>query len=273
VTQWLFMKRTVTTTLGVAVESEARLAVQVAVADAALLGAEESIGITLDGQPVRWEQVDAPHGGRLWVMDAPPGRLRIDYRAVLTGRLAAPAGDPADQLLYLRPSRYCESDRLAGFASRLFHDIRRASDLLAAVTSWVGTQLDYISGSSGPTDGAVDTLLASRGVCRDYAHLAIALLRAMDIPARLVAVYAPGLQPMDFHAVAEAYLEGGWYVVDSTLLAPRASLIRIATGRDAADTAFLSSYGGAVNLDDMTVTATVDGDLPGDDVNLLVQLG
>ena len=145
-------------------------------------------------------------------------------------------------------------------------------DILAAVSSWVGTQLEYVSGSSGPTDGAVDTLLAGRGVCRDFAHLAIALLRAMEIPARLVAVYAPGLDPMDFHAVAEAFVEGAWYVVDGTLLAPRQSLVRIATGRDAADTSFLSSYDGAITLDAMTVTATTAGDLPVEDVANLTQV-
>ena len=83
-------------------------------------------------------------------------------------------------------------------------------------------------------------------------------------------VYAPGLSPMDFHAVAEALVDGVWQVVDPTLLAPRSSLLRIATGRDAADTAFLSSYGGDVRLDVVAVTAVVDGDLPGDD---LVGLG
>ncbi len=75
----------------------------------------------------------------------------------------------------------------------------------------------YVTGSSGPTDGAVDTLLAGRGVCRDYAHLAVALRRAMEIPARMAAVYAPGLDPMDFHAVAEALVEGAWYVADGDL--------------------------------------------------------
>ena len=267
------MKRTVAATLEVTVESAARLAVQVAVAEPAALSAQENIHITLDGRPAAWSEVEAPHGGRVWVIDAPAGRLRIDYGAVVTGQVPVLAGGVADQLLYLRPSRYCEADRLVGFASRLFRDITPSGELLAAVSSWVGTQLVYLSGSSGPTDGAVDTLLAARGVCRDFAHLAVALLRAMEIPARLVAVYAPGLQPMDFHAVAEAYLDGGWYVVDSTLLAPRASLVRLATGRDAADTAFLSSVGGAVTLDELSVTATVDGDLPTDDVTTLVQLG
>src|SRR6202034_389044 len=107
--------------------------------------------------------------------------------------------------------------------------------------------------------GAVETLLLRQGVCRDYAHLVVALLRALDVPARLTAVYAPGLQTMDFHAVAEALVDHQWRVVDATLLAPRASLIRIATGRDAADTAFMSSYGGAVELIETQVTAVSDG--------------
>jgi transglutaminase-like putative cysteine protease len=98
------------------------------------------------------------------------------------------------------------------------------------------------------------------------------LLRALDVPARLAAVYAPGLEPMDFHAVAEALVGGQWRVVDATLLAPRAGLIRIATGRDAADTAFMSSYGGAVDLNEVQVTATIDGTLPGDDVSALVSI-
>jgi hypothetical protein len=78
---------------------------------------------------------------------------------------------------------------------------------------------------------------------------------------------------MDFHAVAEVAIGGQWYVVDPTALAPRSSLVRIATGRDAADTAFLSTYGGNVTLLDTVVWAVVDGDLPGDDVDELVQLG
>ena len=85
-------------------------------------------------------------------------------------------------------------------------------------------------------------------MCRDYAHLVVGLLRAMEVPARLASVYAPGLDPMDFHAVAEAWIDGAWHVLDATLLAPRSSLVRIATGRDAADTAFLSSYGGDLEL-------------------------
>ena len=267
------MKRTVATTLDVTVQSRARLAVQVAPADPGAYDVKEAVGVTLDGADAPWRELDAPHGGRVWLIETPPGALRITYEAVLEGVAPPPPVDVADELLYWRPSRYCESDRLIGFASRQFHDINRPHDILAAVSSWVGTQLEYVTGSSGPTDGAVDTLLAGRGVCRDFAHLAIALLRAMEIPARMVAVYAPGLVPMDFHAVAEAFIDGAWYVVDGTLLAPRQALVRIATGRDAADTSFLSNDHGAITLDAVSVTATVDGDLPIDDVTALVQLG
>jgi transglutaminase-like putative cysteine protease len=110
-------------------------------------------------------------------------------------------------------------------------------------------------------------------VCRDFAHLTVALLRANDVPARVVAVYAPGLDPMDFHAVAEACVDGAWYVVDPTCLAPRSSLLRIATGADAADTAFLTIINGVADLSVMEVTAVVDPDLPIDQVHDLVQLG
>lgn len=154
-----------------------------------------------------------------------------------------------------------------------FAGITDPGELLAAVSSWVGSRLYYVAGSSGPTDGAVDTMLMRQGVCRDYAHLVIALLRALDVPARMAAVYAPGLYPMDFHAVVEAAVGDTWQAVDATLLAPRSSLVRICTGRDAADTPFLSTYGGQADLLESNVTATVDGPLPADDVTHLVSIG
>ena len=117
----------------------------------------------------------------------------------------------------------------------------------------------------------MDTLLLGEGVCRDYAHLVVGLLRAQDIPARLAAVYAPGLYPMDFHAVVEAWVDDEWRVVDATGLAPRQSLLRIATGRDAADTAFLSVHHGTVNLVAVNVMAVVDV-LPTDDPEKVVSL-
>jgi transglutaminase-like putative cysteine protease len=109
-------------------------------------------------------------------------------------------------------------------------------------------------------------------VCRDYAHLVVAMLRAVNVPARLVAVYAPGCDPMDFHAVTEAFVGGQWLVVDATCLAPRETMVRISTGRDAADTAFLDNHGGGINLNWANVTAVVDGYLPVDSIHDLVSI-
>lgn len=264
-------RRTVTADLRVKIVSDVQLAFQVAVANPDDLDFDEHIEINLDGAPASFAELRTASGGRLWLLDAPSGELVLSYSASIDAIPHAVPGTAAERLEYLRPSRYCESDRMTGLANQLFRDLDR-SDLLAAVSSWVGTHLDYVSGSSGPTDGAVDTLLAGRGVCRDYAHLAVCLLRGLGIPARLTAVYAPGLNPMDFHAVAEALIDDTWFVIDPTLLAPRQSLVRIATGRDAADTSFLSSYGGEIELTHLEVTATVAGQLPEEDVRALVSL-
>lgn len=115
--------------------------------------------------------------------------------------------------------------------------------------------------------------MTGAGVCRDYTHLVTALLRALDTPARLVAVYAPGCDPMDFHAVAEVAVDGRWQVVDATCLAPLQSLLRISTGRDAADTAFLTNFGGGLVLESSVVTAVGDGGLPVDDLGSAAFLG
>ncbi|GCE78191.1 transglutaminase-like domain-containing protein [Cellulomonas biazotea] len=263
------MLRDVSAHLTVDVTSRATLALAVAVATGH--DADESLTVTVDGSPVTVREVADAHGTRLHVLDADPGEVVVDYRATVRGRLDAPGADEGDRLRALRPSRYCESDALAPTARAEFAGLSGA-DLLGAVSSWVGTRLAYVPGSSLPTDGALRTLLARQGVCRDYAHLVVALLRALDVPARLVAVYAPGLDPMDFHAVAEAWVDGAWRVVDATTLAPRGTLVRIATGRDAADTAFLSVYDGLATLREVAVSAVVDV-LPDDDVRTLVTLG
>ncbi len=197
----------------------------------------------------------------------------MSYEAVVSGDATPLTCTAEERLVYLRPSRYAESDRLAEVARRLFGGLAATDDIVAGVSSWVGTETGYEAGSSLPTHGALDTLLGGQGVCRDFAHLVVALLRARDVPARVAAVYAPGLSPMDFHAVAEALVDGTWRVVDATLLAPRTSLVRIATGRDAADTAFLTVIGGTVDLVAIDVGAVVDGDLPSDDPRELVSLG
>ena len=267
------MRRHVEAHLVADVEEPATLALEIAVADAGPAVLDETLTITVDGKPVEWTVLPATAGGRIHDLHVPPGRLHVDYVADIVGRAAPAPVSASDRLAYLRPSRYAESDRLEATARAEFGNVRGARDLLDAVSSWVGSRLDYVPGSSGPTDGAVDTLLAREGVCRDYAHLVTALLRARDVPARLVAVYAPGLDPMDFHAVVEAVVDDEWRAVDATLLAPRSSLVRIATGRDAADTAFLSNYRGMVRLLEMAVSAWTDGELPGDDLTELVSLG
>lgn len=232
---------------------------------------EEQLEVELDGRPLEVVEHAAPAGGRLHLCSAPAGELVVRYRATVEETPVAPV-EPLDASTYLRPSRYAESDRLAAVAAAELGHLHDPAELLPSVAAWVGTRLAYVSGSSSPTDGAVETLLARQGVCRDYAHLTTALLRALDVPARLVSVYAPGLSPMDFHAVVEAVVDGSWHVVDATLLAPRASLVRISTGRDAADTAFLTTTGGRIDFGSLEVGAVVDGALPDDDPAELVQL-
>jgi transglutaminase-like putative cysteine protease len=245
---------------------------QVAADDPAPAKLEESLRVTLDGRPLEPSEILIPGEGRVHLLRPTPGTVTVEYEATVTGSADPIPVSEADRITYLRPSRYAESDRLGAMAQAEFAGITGAAELVAAVSSWVGSRLYYVPGSSGPTDGAVDTMLQRQGVCRDYAHLVIALLRGLDVPARLAAVYAPGLDPMDFHAVAEAVVDDQWRVVDATLLAPRASLLRIATGRDAADTAFLSTYGGAVDLLEYGVSAVIDPYLPTDDISALVSL-
>ena len=232
----------------------------------------ESLTFTCNGKTVTPDEIIGQHGNRIHRFAAPEGTVTASYRATILGQTdPAPVRD-IDLITYLWPSRYAEADKFYGFAATEFEEFVESATLLEKVSSWVGTRLKYVPGSSDPIDGAVDTLLAGAGVCRDYAHLVVALLRAVNVPARLVAVYAPGCDPMDFHAVAEAYVDGLWRVVDATCLSPRQSMVRIATGRDAADTAFLDNFKGAITLKNMEVSAVVDGPLPQDSVHDLVSL-
>ena len=267
------MKREVAAQIEVAVTAPTTLEFQVAIASP--LGAQltESLAFTVNGKSIEPREMTGPHGTRIHKFDAGEGTVTASYAATIIGRADPAPVREIDLSTYLRPSRYAEADKFYGFAATEFGQYADSETLLEKVSSWVGTRLNYVPGSSDPIDGAADTLLAGSGVCRDYAHLVIALLRAVNVPARLVSVYAPGCSPMDFHAVAEAYVHGHWRVLDATCLAPRQSMVRISTGRDAADTAFLDNHKGAVTLKNMTVTAIVDGDLPGDSIHELVSLG
>lgn len=225
--------------------------------------ATETVHVTVDGQPIEVTELREAHDTRLHLFLAEGRQADVFYSATTAGRADPPAVDQLDLLTYLRPSRYVESDALAAVAGTEFGGLA-GFELLGAVDDWVHRKLSYVAGSSRPTDGAVQTLLHRQGVCRDYAHLTSAFLRALNVPARAVAVYAPGLSPMEFHAVTEAYVDGAWYVVDPTRLAPRQSMLRVATGRDAADIAFLTNHWALLQLSGYQVTAVAD-ELPEDD--------
>jgi transglutaminase-like putative cysteine protease len=264
------MQRTVSTRMELELRGESDLVFSMAVAaESAFI--EERMSFVIDGTSFDARELVDRHGSRLHEFAAGPGSMVVEYSATVDGRAEAAPADDLDPIIYLRPSRYCESDSLLPTARYEFAGLS-GHELLTAVTLWVWERLAYVPGSSLVTDGAARTLMARRGVCRDYAHLVIALLRALDVPARMVAVYAPGLTPMDFHAVAEANIDGQWWVVDATRLAPRQSMLRISTGRDAADIAFLTNHRADLILNRLEVLAIVDS-LPTDDSQQLIQLG
>ncbi|WP_433043318.1 transglutaminase-like domain-containing protein [Dactylosporangium sp. CS-033363] len=257
-------------TLAFDVTAPAEIVLQIAAAHRPGVTATDSLVTSLDGTPIDASPVESRDGGRLHVLRPAPGRLEITY-TVEASLSPAPADvTPLARIEALRPSRYCPSDRLAPFATRQFgiidpFDAGAVRETVMAVARFVHERTRYQPGASTGTTDATDTLLAGAGVCRDFAHLVATLLRALDIPARTAAVYAPGLSPMDFHAVAEVAIDGVWRVVDATRLAPRQSLLRIATGPDAATTAFATVQAGVADLSTLDVHAIVVGDLPFDD--------
>ena len=266
------MRRQVGAGLEVEITAPTTLEFQIAVAPHPGTTVFEALSFVLNGSAVAAREISGVHGNRIHKLEVPVGTLVVDYSATIVGRTDPAPVTEYDLSMYLRPSRYAEADKFFGFAATEFGQFADPAVLLEKVAAWVGSRLSYVPGSSDPIDGAVDTLLAGAGVCRDYAHLVVALLRAVNVPARLVAVYAPGCSPMDFHAVAEAFVNGAWHVVDATCLAPRQTLVRISTGRDAADTAFLDNHRGSINLNSTVVSAWVDGYLPYDNLSDLVQI-
>ncbi len=147
---------------------------------------------------------------------------------------------------FLYPSRYCQSDRLMKFSFKMFGHYKSVYDKVLAITDWIYDNIEYTSGSTNSQTSAMDTITERVGVCRDFSHLGIAFCRALSIPARYFTGYAYQLKPQDFHACFEAYIDGNWIIFDSTKLAPLNGLIKIANGRDAADSAVASYFGNAV---------------------------
>ena len=161
-----------------------------------------------------------------------------------------------DIVPFLFPSRYCQSDRLGRLAYRNFGRFKTAYERVVAITEWVHENVEYVYGSTDAQTSAYDTVTQGAGVCRDFAHLSIALCRALNIPARYFTGYAYQLEPPDFHACFEAFIGGRWMLFDATRLAPLNGIVRIATGRDAADTSVATIFG-LVNLQKMNVSCDV----------------
>lgn len=215
------------------------------------------------------EEIADEFGNRLFVVTCDAGPLRIGYTAHVRLHPFVPdvephhetpfAELPGDVHTYLRPSRYCEADRLTRFATRTFGAQRPDESRVSDICDWVHSHLDYVSGSTDATTTAVDVFHGAAGVCRDFAHLSIALCRAVGIPACDVSGYAVGLDPPDFHGFFEAFLDGRWFLFDATRMSTIDRLVRIATGRDAADTAFATFVGDAV-LHELDVMAEASQD-------------
>lgn len=202
-------------------------------------------------------QVDEPSGNRWLRIQAPPGPLSVRYQAAVA---IAPVITEPDQLKevaianlppavipYLRASRYCQSDRLLRMAYYEFGHLQPGYARVEAIQNWIRNRLSFRPQASNMTTSAMDTLIEQIGVCRDYAHLMIALCRALNIPARFTTGIDygadPALGPIDFHAYVEVYLSDRWYIFDPSGLAMPMGFVRLGTGRDAADVAFATIYG------------------------------
>jgi transglutaminase-like putative cysteine protease len=204
------------------------------------------------------EEIMGPEGGSRFIRLKVNGnsqftiryqaRVDIDYNIIHQRRLTqtVPVNKlNADELHYLFPSRYCQSDKLQKLASKEFGQVETAYGKVSAITEWIYNNVEYTSGTTNSSTSAFDTLTERVGVCRDFAHLGIALCRALTIPARYFTGYAYGLKPPDFHACFEAHIGGEWIFFDPTKLVPVNGLVKIANGRDAADAAVASIFGKA----------------------------
>jgi transglutaminase-like putative cysteine protease len=150
---------------------------------------------------------------------------------------------PEGTLDFLLPSRYCQSDLLYQLAVSIAGSLSAGYQQVAAIEQWMRDELEYVCGSSDSSTSAVETANSKKGVCRDYAHLGIALTRSLNIPARMVVGYLYELEPMDLHAWFEAFVGGRWFTFDGTQKQPRGNRIVIGYGRDATDVALSSYYG------------------------------
>ena len=202
-------------------------------------------------------QTDESLGNRYLRLRARPGPLSVRYGATVDinhHRQSAAlleevpiAEIPPQVLPFIYPSRYCEADRLRRFASREFGHLRPGYWRVQAIHDWVRQRTVFAPGTTNSSSSAMDTLVEQVGVCRDFAHLMIALCRAVNIPARFVSGIDYGaavqLGPPDFHAYVEAFLGDRWYLFDPTGITAPMGLVRLGTGRDAADVSLATIFG------------------------------
>ena len=215
----------------------------------------ETLTLSPEVEPERWTMPESDN--RYLRVAVPPGSFKLDYTAEvdIAPVLESPesvteilgANLPLSVLPHLWPSRYCQSDQLNRLAQRTFGGEMPGYARVNAVCNWIHDNVDYMGGISDAMTSAFDTATQRAGVCRDFAHLAIALCRSLGIPTRYVSAYAHRLQPPDFHAVIEAFLQGpsgpGWYLFDPTRKSAPDGIVRIGIGRDAAEVAFASPFG------------------------------
>lgn len=233
---------------------------------------EESLLISQPGDID--EYVDPNTSGRLLRLRAAAGPLRVAYSGTVA--IHRHEGDPASiaetwipnlpgpVLQFLYPSRYCESDVLNSFAMSHFGHLWQGYSRVQAICDWVQTHVAFTPESSVATTSARDTLEQRRGVCRDFAHLMIALCRAVNVPARFTTGLDYGadeaLGPTDFHAYVEAWLGDRWYIFDPSGVAMPMGFVRLNSGRDAGDCAYASIFGDVVPLGRSLSIAAVPGD-------------
>lgn len=228
--------------------------------EAAATADQRILASALDSTPLgHFGRVPAQDGigERIWLHQA--GECTVTYsaevevlgRSVPLEALTAlpPHRLPGETVPYLMDSRYCPANRFSPFVDEEFAALEGGTKV-AAMRDWIAAHYRYVSGASDASTTAIDSFIERRGVCRDYAHTLICFARAAAIPARFASGYGANVQPQDFHAVAEVWLAnadgaGAWHLVDATGMAEAASFARIAVGRDAADTSFLTSFGQA----------------------------
>lgn len=202
-------------------------------------------------------------GERIWLRTQ--GRCEVHYRAQVEldrivpdlGTLDAlpPHEMPGEAVRYMLDSRYCEADGFQSFVEAEFGGTEGGARVLA-IREWISEHFSYVPGASHVNTTARDSFIERQGICRDYAHVLVALARASTIPARYVACYAPRVDPQDFHAAAEVFLAdlsvehgGAWHLVDATGMADPEATVKIGVGRDAADVSFMTSFGPSMFLD------------------------